>query len=145
MEKHIEQNRSWYALEDLALGKNSEIDKTYRAITISRYGLHLRNWLRHFPRKQIFIASSEMIVQSPVKVVKKLERFLNVPTEINDDYFVMNRTRGFFCFRELNQDPRTAQLTTIQDRPETRNGMQDYKKIIEKHFKDNSKIIFKNS
>ena len=65
-----------------------------------------------------------MIVRSPVKVIEQLEQFLDVRREINNDYFVMNQTRGFFCFREVYQDPRTAQLTTLQYRPETRHWMQ---------------------
>ena len=97
------------------LSLSETIDTSYRAITISRYGHHLANWLRFFPRKQIFIVESRQVVNNPVKLLFDLEKFLEVEHQIDDSYFVMNKTRGFFCFKDKNLKKSPTSLESPDD------------------------------
>ena len=99
-------NGSWYSLESVALNPQGEVDENFEAVRISSYAIHLRNWLKYFPKSQIFIAESEDVVNDPVPVLYDVESFLDVRHVINEDHLVYNKTKGFYCLRDNAFDPR---------------------------------------
>ena len=62
-------------------------------------------------------------MEKPVKLLSELEEFLEVEPEINEDYFVMNNTKGYFCFKNLDTKPPT---TNIDLNSETRKWFMVY-------------------
>ena len=81
------------------------VNSRWGAIKIGVYSKHLKRWYRYFEPSQIHIVSGETLIKQPFEEIKKVERFLNLPTFIRPEHFVYNETKGFYCV-----DKRIGQL-----------------------------------
>lgn len=106
LDKVLSQNGSWYSLESVVLNPEGEVKPKFDAVRTSSYSIHLRNWLKYFPKTNFFITESDQVVNNPVSVLYELETFLGIRHIINEDYLIFNKTKGFYCLRDKSFDPR---------------------------------------
>ncbi|XP_022109906.1 heparan sulfate glucosamine 3-O-sulfotransferase 6-like [Acanthaster planci] len=76
------------------------VDRSWSAIRIGLYSLHLTNWLRYFPRSQFLFVSGENLVANPGQEMEKVQDFLGIQRTLTEKSFVMDETKGFPCLRE---------------------------------------------
>ena len=57
----------------------------------------LNDWLKYFPMEKIHIINSDVFILEPWTELAKVEHFLNLNHEINEDYFYFSKTKGFYC------------------------------------------------
>ena len=49
------------------------------------YAVHIKRWLEYFPLSQIHVVHGEKFIRQPWHELAKIERFLNLPSEIKAD------------------------------------------------------------
>lgn len=76
------------------------VDVSRSAIRIGFYAKHLKKWLRYFPKKQMLFVSGENLASEPYEEMKRVEKFLDLPSVIKPEYFRFNATKGFPCIRK---------------------------------------------
>ncbi|XP_064652163.1 heparan sulfate glucosamine 3-O-sulfotransferase 5-like [Lineus longissimus] len=87
--------------EKLAINQvTGKVNYVWNAIQTSLYHKHLINWLKYFPRNQILILDSNVLIENPLPVLQKVESFLGLEPRITDDMFYFNATKGFYCRTE---------------------------------------------
>ena len=79
--------------------KNHKVNKRYKAINISTYIDHMRNWLEYFPLSQFHFVDGDKMVVDPATELKGVEKFLGLSHEIGSDLIYFNKTRGFYCMK----------------------------------------------
>ena len=80
----------------------SDINPTNKMVLTGMYALHLRHWLEHFPRQQFHFVNGDTLVRRPWEELNKLEDFLGLQHEVNEDRFFFNTTKGFYCIKTEN-------------------------------------------
>ena len=118
------QKLGFYQNSEYSLNHNTEtsiidskgrLRQSHNLMKPSRYADHLRNWYHYFDRSKIFIIDSEEVRKAPIKMAKKLEKFLELEPEISDRNFYFNETKvsslqksmnrtyfqGFFCLKDV--------------------------------------------
>ena len=98
--------------EDLVFYKNGSVkikDKDFDTIKFkttliydSLYSIHLENWLQYFPINQIHVVDGEEFIKNPFKEIKKVEEFLGLSPFINENDFIYNPNKKFYCFKRKN-------------------------------------------
>lgn len=90
------------SFEDLALrvtrNGSMEVNLRWGAIKIGVYSKHLRRWFNYFTPEQIHVVSGESLIKEPYREIKKVEKYLGLPSFIKPEHFVYNDTKGFYCF-----------------------------------------------
>ena len=71
--------------------------------------------MRYFPLEQIHIVDGDKFIKEPWTGLNKLETFLEIPTEITEENFFFNSTKGFYCGREKLTLPH-SQWTCSRDK-----------------------------
>ena len=56
-------------------------------------------WLEVFPREQIYVVDGDQFISSPWIELRNLETFLGLNTELSENNFYFNQTKGFYCGR----------------------------------------------
>ena len=64
------------------------------------YDTSIQNWLKFYKLEQIHIIDSQKFSENPVPDLKNIESFLNINHYFSDELFVLNSTKGFYCFKE---------------------------------------------
>ena len=54
-------------------------------------------WLQYFPKNRFHIVNSENFVQKPWEELQKVEKFLNLTSEINKKDFYFDEEKHFYC------------------------------------------------
>ena len=75
------------------------VNKNSSLIKIGLYAEHLQRWLKVFPMKQMYFANGDEFIKNPGIEMQEIQKFLNIPTVINENSFVFNKTKGFYCLR----------------------------------------------
>lgn len=86
-------------IEDLLL-QDGELNLNYKAVNRSLYYPHMQRWLRVFPRDSFHIVDGDVLIRDPLAEMKKVERFLHLKPQINEENFYFNQTKGFYCLKE---------------------------------------------
>lgn len=55
-----------------ALGKDGQINRKWRAITVSEYSVHLRRWWEVFHRDELLIINGDNLITNPAKEMTKV-------------------------------------------------------------------------
>ena len=100
----LAKKKSFASFEDLALDKHGYVQKSYKAVRRSMYYKHMLRWLQFFDLNQIHIVNGENLVENPVFELQKVETFLGLNHELNDERFYYNVTRGFYCMKTLHKE-----------------------------------------
>ncbi|CAH1773105.1 unnamed protein product [Owenia fusiformis] len=69
-------------------------------ITRGLYIEHLTRYMEYFPRENFFIIKSEDLRYTPVAVLQKFEKFMNIPKFFNNDTLYYNNTMNQFCINK---------------------------------------------
>ena len=93
------ETKDFPSFEEQALDSKGQPNMDYKALRISVYRVHLARWLKHFNMSQILVLDGERLVSQPLKELAKVEHFLGLPPELNENMFYFNTTRGFYCMK----------------------------------------------
>ena len=85
-----------HCTEKSIIDSKGRLRQSHNLIKPSRYADHLRNWYHYFEKSKIAIIDSEEVKEAPIKVAKKLEKFLGLEPEIRDHNFYFNKTKVSF-------------------------------------------------
>jgi|SRR6218665_1343319 len=83
-----------------------ELNRSWEAIRIGMYAIHLKRWMRYFPLSRIHFVSGEELAKDPVRELGKVQDFLGVGRYIKEKHFYFNQTKGFYCVKEWQGKPR---------------------------------------
>ncbi|KAB7497562.1 Heparan sulfate glucosamine 3-O-sulfotransferase 5, partial [Armadillidium nasatum] len=97
------RGKPYIPFEKRVLNEVGEINENYIAIKISQYFVHMVRWLRVFSLEQILVVDGEQLVRDPFPELKKVEKFLKLPSRFTPWNFYFNETKGFYCFRNENR------------------------------------------
>ncbi|KAH9504650.1 Heparan sulfate glucosamine 3-O-sulfotransferase 5 [Bulinus truncatus] len=78
---------------------SGEINTKIPSVRVSMYSDHLKNWLLHFPKKQILFIDSQKLTKNPVGELAKVESFLGLQPYLTGDDIYYNSSKGFHCMR----------------------------------------------
>jgi hypothetical protein len=81
------------------------VNSQWGAIKIGAYANHLKRWLRYFKPEQIHLVSGETLIKQPYEELKRVEKFLKLPSFIKREHFVYNETKGFYCVDRQISEP----------------------------------------
>lgn len=86
---------------DQATGKfKKDSDPIARGI----YYKYISMWFKTFPRGQFLILNSDDLTTNPLSVLKRVERFLEIPAMFREENFYFNKTSGFFCLVSFEEN-----------------------------------------
>lgn len=111
----LERNKKVYALEELVVDANGEVDMDYKPVQRSMYYHYYVNWLEFFSRDQIYIANGDTLISNPYRELYTIESFLNLRHKIPSDAFYFNASKGFFCVKA--EDLHSPCLSETKGRP----------------------------
>ena len=104
-----ERKMSTRTFDDLAVKEGIDgkryVNSQWGAIKIGAYSKHLQRWRTYFKPEQIHFVSGETLIKQPYEELKKLEKFLNLPSFIKREHFVYNETKGFYCVDKQISEP----------------------------------------
>ena len=66
----------------------------------SNYSLFFELWRRVFPMEQFHILNGDNLKTNPWEEVAAVEPFLGIKDHYRRNYFVYNKTKGFFCYKD---------------------------------------------
>ncbi|XP_071489437.1 heparan sulfate glucosamine 3-O-sulfotransferase 6-like [Diadema antillarum] len=81
--------------------KTGVVNGSWYPLDIGMYDVHLDRWLQHFPMPQFHFINGNDLIKHPARQLVKLQQFLNIDVIINEDYFVFNKTKGFYCMKQM--------------------------------------------
>lgn len=103
MEWDIHRRMSRNALlpkfHNMVLRRDGTVDRSQYFLNTSMYSLHIRNWLKVFPKEQMCYVDGERFVSDPYQEVHQLEKCIGLKRFFKPQNFVFNPARGFYCFR----------------------------------------------
>ncbi|XP_006822689.2 heparan sulfate glucosamine 3-O-sulfotransferase 2-like [Saccoglossus kowalevskii] len=73
------------------------IDTNNDLIKIGMYAYHLARWVRYFPLSQIYLVDGGVFKTDPVKELKNLERFLQLPRYFKKEHFFLHPKTNLYC------------------------------------------------
>ena len=76
----------------------SKISNNY--FTRGKYVIHYKRWLEYFPKEQILILNGENFIINPYDEIQKVEKFINLQPYFKKNHFVLDKSKGFYCFKE---------------------------------------------
>jgi len=99
--RYLDKGQNYPTLEEFIFTPDDEINLDYPVLKRSIYHLHMKRWLRHFPREQIHIVDGEKFIRSPWAELEQVENFLNLTSVITQDNFFFNSTKGYYCSKDF--------------------------------------------
>ncbi|XP_055898778.1 heparan sulfate glucosamine 3-O-sulfotransferase 1-like isoform X2 [Biomphalaria glabrata] len=122
--------------------KTNEFNPNASAVDVGIFHKHLSPWLRTFSRDNILVVSDESLTTDPLSVLKRAEKFLNIPPMLNEDNFYYNETSGFYCCRRYSTDeqPRCMNINKGWKHPEL---PADDEKMLYDFYRPHNKKLFK--
>ncbi len=87
-------------IEQYVLDSAGHVTAQDMILTGSLYSQHMRSWLQYFPLEQFLIIDTQDLIDNPLGVTTQVEKFLDLQRKITEDNFVLNKTKGFYCFRK---------------------------------------------
>lgn len=89
------------SLEDLIVDRNTGRMKfSHGGLHRSEYAKFLKTWRKYFPMKQILVINGDHLAKvNPAKELHKVEEFLNIEPYLNEDMFVYDPLKGYYCMK----------------------------------------------
>ena len=88
--------------------KPRKVNGNSSKVNIGMYSKHLINWLQYFPRMQMLFLDGNKFIKNPVPGIIKVQKFLNLPVLLNEESFIYNKTKGFFCAKNISGSSSTV-------------------------------------
>lgn len=79
------------------------------------YARYLQRWLDVFPLHQMHIIDGDALIRDPYPVLKDVERFLGLLPRLSRDNFYFNVTKGFYCWRKLENSTSSHSSSSSSD------------------------------
>ena len=79
---------------------NNRSQVSHNYFTRGKYVIHYKRWLEYFPKEQILILNGENFIINPYEEIKKVEKFINVKPYYKKNYFVLDESKSFYCFKQ---------------------------------------------
>lgn len=114
LHNHLEKGLVFKSFSEAALHPNGSINTAYDAVSKSLYAAYLPRWLQFFPLNQIHVVNGDQLIRKPWRELQKVETFLGLASEIRQDMFFFNATKGFHC---IQRHGREKCLTKSKGRP----------------------------
>ena len=99
---HVKRNQAIFqhkTLEDVVLNRETgDINRTYEAVYVSMYYIHIKRFLQYFPIKQIHVVDGDALIANPVKEMEKIQSFLGLQHYLTNKTFYFDRVKGFYCY-----------------------------------------------
>lgn len=96
---------------------SGKIKKKSRILRVSLYDVHYKRWLRYFNKSQIHIVNGDKFIKNPYSELHKLEQFLPVKSYFRESMFVLNKTKGFYCWRRPHTNIKVFKNTVLDPPP----------------------------
>ena len=87
------------SIDDRILNPDGTIMSEAHVISSSKYDVYYPRWLEWFDQKQISIVNGDELITNPIPVLHEVETFLNVSHYFESSMLVMNKTKGFYCWK----------------------------------------------
>ena len=101
--KNLDKGQEYPDLEELLFTTEGEINGRYPPLQRSIYHVHMRRWLKQFPRNQLHIVNGDQFIRSPWAQLQKVETFLGVEPMITENNFFFNSTKGYYCGKDIRE------------------------------------------
>ena len=101
----------------------------------STYITLLEPWLQTFGRDKLHVVDGDNFVKHPAFELNKIEKFLNISQHFNNDHFVYNPGKQFFCLKE------TGCMGRSKGRPHP-NMTEITRKRLQAYFKPFNEKLF---
>lgn len=138
----IRKGKKYLSFEQTVLNGDGSVDSSYKPIRVSLYHRHLSNWLEVFPKEQILIVDGDTLIGNPVEELAKVERFLGLSHQINQERFHFNETKGFFCIRDSIRPDMDRCLSKTKGRPHPAVSLEVVEKLTN-FFRPHNEIFYK--
>lgn len=63
------------------------------------YSVYYHYWRRFFGPSQLMLVDGTNIVKNPAEEIIKIQKFLQIPVEVDHSYFVYNKEKQFYCLK----------------------------------------------
>ena len=98
---HMKMRRKYFRNKDIENilwdNKTGKFNSSAKFMQTGLYSVHLKRWLKHFPRDQIHIVDGDTLIHDPGTELTKVQQFLNIEVLINRSDFVFNSSKRFYC------------------------------------------------
>ena len=131
-----EDKRQNLSIDDDILNRDGTIRSAAHVISASKYGFHYQRWLEWFDQKQMFIANGDELINNPVSVLHEVETFLNVSHYFESSMFFMNKTKGFYCWKNNStaNEPKCLRKGKGRPHPDVSNStLNKLKEVLKQH------------
>ena len=91
------------SFEQTVFAKNGEINEENDVVLSSMYDKHIQKWLKYFTLDQIHIVDGDNFRNNPVEELRRTEKFLGLRPFFNEDHFVHNAKKGFYCIKSTKE------------------------------------------
>jgi len=128
-------------VDDVVLG-NIETRKYYpgQKLTVRQAVYHLSNYSRIwkelttvYPENQILLLDGDVFIEEPVRILNKIEDFLNLPRFFSEDHFDFSGKHGFPCFKlDENSMSKCMSKSKARDHPDL---SEESLQHLRNHFK----------
>ena len=81
-----------------------QLNRASDLITTSLYSNYIDQWLNVFPRDRIHIVNGDNLIREPWTEIAKVQDFLGIDREVDEDNFEYVKSKGFFCLRRSESD-----------------------------------------
>lgn len=81
----------------------AHINSTLKFLNASCYAYHIRKWQHFFSNEQLCFVDGDMFVHNPFVELLYLERCLGLNHFYDPDSFIYDKTRQFYCFKDLSK------------------------------------------
>lgn len=118
--------------------RTGSVKKAQFDLSHSVYDVPMERYLKYFTREQILVLESSEFRNDPVKVLQRVEKFLDLKPVITDEYFKYNQSKQFYCLKSMlrvicyGSDRGRSRLKEVN--AETRRKLHEYFKPHNEKF-----------
>ena len=86
--------------EELVFKKGTHsVNESYEPVRRGQYYKGMEIYLKYFKRNQMLILDGERFTMDPLYGLKQAEQFLGIQSYFNENHFLFDTTKGFWCLR----------------------------------------------
>ena len=104
------------------------------------YSVYYNYWKTFFG-KNLLLVDGTGILKNPALEIIKIQKFLGLDVQVNEDYFVFDEERDFYCLKNRCMKSSKGRSKGRNFPPE----IHDKLKKLYKPFDDDIQVIFKDS
>ena len=99
------------------------------------YDVHYQRWVEDMIRNRleyILLLNSDELMTKPLPLLHKVDAILNVPHYFKDNMFVMNETKGIYCWKRsaTSDEPEDIKVDLIQQHSQRTSWLHMSKRFV---------------